>query len=113
MNPVVLSLAGNLDNQDRAVVLDDDSRTVFCVADGAGGLSGGSEAATLAIEFLRKHVGTLKDPRSCVKLLEDMDQLICRDKVAGETTCAIAVISAAHVFGASVGDSGVWLIHQS
>jgi PPM family protein phosphatase len=33
--------------------------------------------------------------------------------MAGETTCAIAVITGDQVFGASVGDSGVWIIGES
>ncbi len=39
-----------------------------------------------------------------------MDLKISQDPEAGETTCAFAVVSKQKVFGASVDDSGVWVI---
>ena len=41
------------------------------------------------------------------EILRDMDEAAMN---AGETTCALAVASPQEVFGASVGDSGVWFI---
>ncbi len=112
MKPVLFTAAGNPENQDRGLVIADGLRTVLCVADGAGGLSGGAQAASSAIEMVRQGVATLNDAESCVKLLEEMDMFVAQDKLAGETTCALAIISQEHVLGASVGDSGIWLIHQ-
>ena len=110
MNPILLSVAGNPENQDRGLVVSDGARRLLCVADGAGGLSGGKEAAIMATDFLRQNSTPLANCEDCVELLRRVDAAIARDSVAGETTCALAVITPDQVFGASVGDSGAWLI---
>ena len=46
-------------------------------------------------------------------MLQNIDQAVCKNRVAGETTCAVAVVVRAGVYGASVGDSGVWVINES
>ena len=90
-----------------------DAGFVLAVADGAGGLSGGTEAAVMAVEFIRENAEKLHDSAACVALLREMDQRIVQDSTAGETTCALAVIIDGQVFGASVGDSGVWIIGRT
>jgi len=110
MNPILLSAAGNPENQDRGSVVSDGPHTLLCVADGAGGLSGGAEAAIMATEFLPQNSTPLANCEDCTELLRRMDAAIAGDSVAGETTCALAVITPDQIFGASVGDSGVWLI---
>ena len=42
-----------------------------------------------------------------------MASAIAKDAIAGETTCALAVATPEDILGASVGDSGVWLIPES
>jgi PPM family protein phosphatase len=113
MRAILETAAGNPENQDRGAVIECGSWLVLVVADGAGGLTGGAEAAALAVEFVRQNVHELNDSNSCVNLLQRMDRIIARDKVAGETTCALAVVTDEQVYGASVGDSGVWVIAQS
>ena len=44
-------------------------------------------------------------------MLQNMDRVIAQHPVAGETTCAVAVVNDEQVYGASVGDSAVWVIH--
>jgi serine/threonine protein phosphatase PrpC len=110
MNPILLSAAGNPENQDRGSVISDGPRTLLCVADGAGGISGGKEAAIMATEFFRQNSTPLANCEECMELLHCIDAAIARDSVAGETTCALAVITQDQILGASVGDSGVWLI---
>lgn len=110
MTPVLLSIAGNPENQDRGVIIHDGQRVVLCVADGAGGRSGGTEAASMAVELVRQNASALSNADSCVDVLRKIDAVVARDSIAGETTCAVAVITPDEVFGASVGDSGVWLI---
>ena len=41
MKPILLTAAGNPENQDRGLVVHGGARVVLCVADGAGGRSGG------------------------------------------------------------------------
>ena len=112
-NPILRTAAGEREDQDRGAIITCESRQVLIVADGAGGTSGGAEAAATAIEFARRDAERLTDSASCVSLLQKIDQAIAHDPNAGDTTCALAVITDELVFGASVGDSGVWLIGES
>jgi serine/threonine protein phosphatase PrpC len=110
MNPILLTAAGNPVNQDRGLVIRAGARVVLCVGDGAGGLSGGAEAATMAVELVRQNAAMMSSADSCAEVLRKMDAAIDKDPVAGETTCALAVVTPEEIFGASTGDSGVWLI---
>lgn len=110
MKPILLTAAGNPENQDRGIFIHDGSRVVVCVADGAGGQSGGMQAAIMATEFIRQNASQVDTADACSELLRRMDAAIAKDSVAGETTCACAIVTPGEVFGASVGDSGVWLI---
>ena len=113
MKPILLTAAGNHENQDRGFILQDGQRVVLCVADGAGGRSGGTEAASMAVEWVRHNIGLMNNADSCADLLRKMDAAIAKDSVAGETTCALAIVTPEEIFGASVGDSGAWLIPQN
>ena len=110
MRAFIETAAGNPENQDCGAVIKCSTGLVLVVADGAGGQSGAREAATMAVEMVRAGTDQLLNAGSCVQLLQTLDQNICQAANAGETTCALAVISEKQVFGASVGDSGVWLI---
>ena len=105
--------AGNPENQDRGLVIEAGSGLVMVVADGAGGQSRGAEAAVRAVEFVHQSANELHGASTCAALLQRMDQAISQDRVAGETTCALAVVGRDGVYGASVGDSGVWVINGS
>jgi serine/threonine protein phosphatase PrpC len=113
MNPILLTVAGNPQNQDRGLIIHDGPRVVLCVADGAGGLGGGAEAAILAVEMVRQHASFLINADACAELLRNMDATVAKDSIAGETTCALAILTSEEIFGASVGDSGVWLIPEN
>lgn len=67
----------------------------------------------MAIEFVRQHATLLADGDSCVDLLRRMDAGVSKDAKAGETTCVLAVVGIGEIFGASVGDSGAWLISET
>jgi serine/threonine protein phosphatase PrpC len=110
MKPILLTAAGNQENQDRGLVIHDGQRVVLCVADGAGGRSGGTEAASMAVELVRQNASQMGNADSCAEVLRKMDAAIAEDPVAGESTCALAIVTPEQIFGASVGDSGVWVI---
>jgi len=110
MKPILLTAAGNPENQDRGLVIHYGAGGVLCVADGAGGRSGGTEAANMAVELVRQNAKLLINAESCADLLRKLDAVITKDSIAGETTCALAVVTPEELFGASVGDSGIWLI---
>ena len=110
MKPILLTAAGNPENQDRGLIVHDGPRTVLCVADGAGGRSGGMEAAKMAVELVQQNVSRMSNADLCADALRKVDAAIANDSIAGETTCALAIVTMDEIFGASVGDSGIWLI---
>ncbi len=110
MKPILLTAAGNPHNQDRGLIVQHGQRAVLCVADGAGGRSGGTEAASMAVELVDQYAALTNNADSCAEVLRKIDAAIAKDSVAGETTCALAIVAPEEIFGASVGDSGIWLI---
>jgi serine/threonine protein phosphatase PrpC len=113
MEPFFQTVAGNPENQDRGAVVESGSKRILVIADGAGGLAGGAEAAAMAVDLVRQQASILDGPDSCVTLLQNVDRAIAHDRVAGETTCVVAVLSGDNVYGASVGDSGAWVMNQN
>ena len=101
--------AGNPECQDRAEVISCGERTVLILADGAGGISGGAQAAELSVRLVREAAGQTKTTEDCVALLTRVDEELARRKECGETTGVIVVIDSSCIFGASVGDSAAWL----
>jgi serine/threonine protein phosphatase PrpC len=83
------------------------------VADGAGGRSGGAEAASMAVELVRRNASLVNDAESCSEVLCRIDAAIAKDPIAGETTCALVIVTPEEIFGASVGDSNIWLIPEN
>jgi len=112
MNAFLQTAAGNPENQDRGLILEDGSRTILCVADGAGGGSGGAEAAIMAVNLIRQNAILLNNGNACSEVLRKIDEAIAKDPIAGETTCTLVVVAPGEIFGASVGDSGSWMIPE-
>jgi hypothetical protein len=105
--------AADSGGQDRITVQADGRRLIFAVADGAGGRSGGAEAAELVIKLTCERMGSLASAEDCEKLLGEIDRMVSSDKIAGETTAVVVVVSPKMIFGASVGDSGAWVVNGS
>jgi len=66
--------AGNPENLDRGAVIESSIGLVLVVADGAGGQSGGTAAAIMAVGSVRQEANELRDANACVTLLRDIDQ---------------------------------------
>jgi serine/threonine protein phosphatase PrpC len=96
--------------EDRLLIADIGSRTVVAVADGAGGRSGAAAAAQMAVNFVKAHAAQLESRADCERLLSQMDHSIMADRDAGETTAVVVVLGPAGIVGASVGDSGAWIV---
>lgn len=95
-------------SQDRLLVLPAGRRVLLAVADGAGGAGGGARAAELALSFLALWEGD--ERKDWAAGLEEIDHKLFQDTAAGETTVALVLAGPDGVEGASIGDSGAWLI---
>jgi serine/threonine protein phosphatase PrpC len=100
---------GNPELQDRLSISSRAARMVIAVADGAGGISGGAQAAELFLQLVEANSAGLQDAESCQRLLQRIDQEISKANDCGETTGIVVVITADGLFGAGVGDSAAWL----
>jgi serine/threonine protein phosphatase PrpC len=94
--------AARTTGQDRAAVFEYPDRLVIALADGAGGSGNGALAAEALVAAVRA-AGPAADWSAVIEAL-DLDGL------PGETTAVVLAIDAERIAGASVGDSGAWLI---
>ena len=95
-------------DEDRVAVVESEDASIAVVADGAGGTGGGRDAAELVVAAVREAATNLRDEISCVDLLTDLDVRIAR--TGAEASVALAVVVGDRVYGASVGDCGVWSV---
>lgn len=100
---------GNPECQDRAEIIPCGECTVLVLADGAGGISGGAEAAQTFVEIVRRAADQLRSPNGCILLLQRIDHELESLKDCGETTGVVVVVNAYNIFGASAGDSAAWV----
>ncbi len=106
--------AGGKELQDRAEFFWCGSSLVLVVADGAGGMSGGAEAAQFLVEGIKKQVGSTNvNPDGLSKILTSLDREMAAIGAYGETTGVIVALSDNGVFGASVGDSGAFVFSRN
>ena len=102
--------------QDRAAIIEHGNSLIMILADGAGGMSGGAEAAEFVVQraIQQMHSGVaLPDATHCCEFLAELDAAVAADAKAGDTTAVIMSISELGVQGASVGDSEAWIIRNS
>jgi serine/threonine protein phosphatase PrpC len=90
--------------QDRAAVFRFDRDVVLVVADGVGGTGDGAAAAQAIVDAVGA-VGSV-DHDWCGLLL-DLDERVAR---FGQSTAVVVTLIDGVISGASVGDSGAWLI---
>lgn len=98
--------------EDCAAVVSNDGVTALVLADGAGGRVGGRQAAELSTSMTLERLRPTGDVDP-LAVLEKADRFVHADRQAGETTLVLARIVGAALRGASVGDSGAWLIGAS
>ena len=92
--------------QDRAHVFTRAGALVAVVADGSGATAVGGAAADLVIEAVKKApAGT-----DWAALLSEVDARLVREGSGAQTTAVILAIAGGRITGASVGDSGAWII---
>lgn len=118
MNPfqAVKHIAGyQRDVQDRAEIIERQDGLVLVVADGAGGMGGGAEAAEFVIETVKKwaRVDSLPDEEDWCRCLTEIDFALAADSASGETTAVVLSVTPKRIMGASIGDSGAWVLHPA
>jgi serine/threonine protein phosphatase PrpC len=112
----MLTVAHRVENggkgEDRLLVERYGARTLAIVADGAGGIGGGAAAAEMACSLMAQSMRTtiVGTPELLAKCLFDVDQALARQGSGGQCTAVVVEISENRVSGASVGDSGAWMI---
>jgi serine/threonine protein phosphatase PrpC len=89
--------------QDRVAALEYEQGLVAVVADGAGGMGGGGEAAQQVIEAVAR-AGWRRSSLEWADLLQRLDGEIN----PGQTTAVVVAVGDEGLFGASVGDSEAW-----
>jgi PPM family protein phosphatase len=111
----MLKIAHRVENggrgEDRIRVEHFGSRTLAVVADGAGGTGGGAAAAALVCSMAaeRMRAGGMGTAEDWARFLYQVDQALVQ--TGGQCTAVVVEISEGRVFGASVGDSGAWMLN--
>jgi len=95
-----------LGREDRAAALTTPTGHLLVVADGAGGTGDGAHAADAVLAAATAAAPTLTSAAACADLLTRLDSTLRR----GETTAVLVVLQGDTIHGASVGDSGAWLL---
>ena len=97
--------------QDRAAVFHAGDALVVVVADGAGGIAGGAEAADAVVAAVQEAVeaGVELRPKPWSDLLVELDRRMVSSAEIGETTAVVVAVSPAGIVGSSVGDSAAWI----
>jgi serine/threonine protein phosphatase PrpC len=92
--------------QDRVSVTATRDRVVIALADGAGGTAGGERAAAAVID-----AAAAAQHDDWVAVLTELE--LDPDRLGpGQTTAVVATVTREGVRGASVGDSGAWVIRD-
>jgi PPM family protein phosphatase len=91
--------------QDRAVARTTEDGVLIALADGAGGTANGAFAAQAVIDVALAMPARGADWRSVLEQLDGDARL-----QGGQTTAVVLSVSEAGIDGASVGDSGAWVI---
>jgi len=61
--------------------------------------------------LIKERAYSLNTQADCERVLTELDEVVAANNAAGETTAVAAIVSSAGIVGASVGDSGAWLVN--
>lgn len=96
-------------DEDRVHLGHHETHSIIVVADGAGGVGGGRNAAELICASLGTEVRS--GSTDWGEVLSSIDDNMARRGDGGLATAVIVEVSSGTIRGASVGDSGAWLLH--
>ena len=114
-NYATLTAGSGKRNDDRVAVFEHGNALVVVVADGAGGMAGGSNAADAVVGAARSAVGDgcdLASATTWTRLMVSLDEELAL-AFAGETTAIVVVVGPTGIMGASVGDSAAWIVDEN
>jgi len=98
-------------DEDRIALRETPNGIVVIAADGAGGVGGGAAAAQTVCDMLAAvSLHARRSPLDWVASLQKADRAMMTSPEGGLTTAVALETSGTTVFGASVGDSGAWMI---
>jgi serine/threonine protein phosphatase PrpC len=98
-------------DEDRIALRETPNGIVLILADGAGGVGGGAAAAQTVCDLLERiSLEARRSPLDWVAALQKADRAMMTSAEGGLTTAIALETSGTTVFGASVGDSGAWMI---
>lgn len=109
MRTIDVAIAASSADEDRAAVFRLHDRDVLVVADGAGGLGGGADAADAVIGAVRRAVDASRFAM-WASVVAEVDRALAG---SGHTTAVVAEVCGDALIGAAVGDSVAWLIDDS
>lgn len=98
--------------QDRVCVCCQSDGLVIGLADGAGGMSGASNAAQIAAATCTSGLDQRLDEPELLERVPRVDEKLSADARCGQSTLVLLQVDRAGIRGASVGDSEVWLIED-
>ncbi len=94
--------------EDRVQVVELGDGVVIAVADGAGGMGAGEQAAEAAIREVTAAASLERDPASWCEVLRQTDHRLGD----GQAACVVVARSSREIVGASVGDCRAWLLED-
>jgi serine/threonine protein phosphatase PrpC len=102
--------------EDRAEVFEHEGALIVVVADGAGGVVGGSVASDAVRNAIRARIAKRPfdpyDTRAWSEALTATDTDLAGSKNGGETTAIVVVVGPYGVVGVSAGDSEAWVVSR-
>ncbi len=94
--------------EDRVAVIQTTERTIIVVADGAGGVGSGDQAAETVIREVTADHSKIITAEDWETTLRQIDYRVG----PGESTAVVVDLRADSIVGASVGDSQAWIVHD-
>ena len=108
MEVAIRTEAAGAAGEDRAGAFPFAGGQLLVLADGAGGMTGGAAAAQQVVDAVRALDPTQE--HDWVQVLTRLDTHLSSSAGLGETTAVVAFVTDDEIVGASVGDSGAWML---
>ncbi len=106
--------SGGTELKNRAEVFTVEYGRVSVFAESTGGLCGGAEAADFILNATKaKFTQLLPSQEVLAQFMVELDREIALAGAYGEEACVIVAVSESHIFGATTGGTGAWIISET